>query len=300
VGSIDSVRRVARDARDRAEERTGAAAGSRPVRGLSRWGIGCRGAVYILVGYLAGRIAIGAAGAPQAASGQPADAQGAVQEVAGSPFGRITLALLAMGLAGYAISQLVEAIFRAREKDGSAGRWSQRLISGWGALLYGGFAWSTVSLLLGSRRPKTPRSSSTQDAALTARLLRLPLGRPLVVLIGVLLVGAGVEMGRRALRLNFRERFDEAELPRPVAAAAHVLGSFGCWARAAVFALLGGLLVRAALAFHPADAKGLDASLRTLAHAAYGPVLLGLVAAGLVAYGLYCWIEARYRLLPGP
>jgi len=118
------------------------------------------------------------------------------------------------------------------------------------------------------------------------------------VLIGLLLVAAGLEMARRAVQLNFRERFCDAEVPRPVATAARVLGSFGCSARAAVFALVGVFLVRAAVAFEPSRAKGLDASLRAVAHSAYGPVLLWPVAVGLIAYGLYCGIEARYRRLP--
>ena len=297
MGGTDAVTQTARTARDRAEETAGAAAGSRWVGVLSRLGLACRGAVYVLVGYLAARIAMHAAGAPETSTNQPADARGALQQVAGSPLGPLPLVLLAVGLAGYALSQLVEAVFRARENDGPAGRWSQRLISAWGAVLYGAFTVTTVSLLLGTRRPVSPGSSRSQDTALTARLLKAPLGRPLLVLVGVVLVAAAVEMARRAVQLNFRERF--REVPRPVARAAHVLGSFGCWARAAVFALVGVFLAGAAIKFDPANARGMDASLRTLAHSAYGPVLLGVVAAGLIAYGLYCGIEARYRQLPG-
>ncbi len=296
MDSTDAVEQTARGARDIAEQ----AAGSRSVRLLSRLGLACRGVVYVLVGYLSARIAVRPAGAPRAGSRQPADAQGAVQEVAGLPLGRVTLWLLAVGLAGYAISQLVEALFRAREKDSFAGRWSQRLVSGWGVIIYAAFTASTVSLLSGARRPASPASSAHQDAALTARLLRAPVGRPLVALVGVALLMTGLEMARRAVQLNFRERFDEATLPRLVGRSARVLGSFGCWARAAVFALVGALLVRAALVVNPANAKGLDASLRTLARSAYGPLLLGVVAAGLVSYGLYCGIEARYRRLPAP
>lgn len=296
MGSADAVEQAARGARDIAEQ----TAGSRLVRRLSRWGLACRGAVYVLVGYLAARIAIGAAGAPSAGTGQPADAQGAVQEVAGSPLGRVTLWLLVVGLAGYAISQLVEVFYRGREKESFAGRWSQRLVSAWGVLTYAAFTVSTVSLLLGARRPASPASSAHQDTALTTRVLRVPVGRPLVALVGVGLLVISLEMARRAVRLNFRERFDEAELPRFVGRIARALGSFGCWARAAVFALVGVLLVRTAVVVNPADAKGLDASLRTLARSAYGPVLLGVVAAGLISYGLYCGIEARYRRLPAP
>lgn len=296
MGPTDPVAQAVRGTREIAAQ----TAGSRSVRGISRWGLACRGVVYVLVGYLAARIAVGAAGAPSAGPDQPADAQGAVQELAGSPFGRVTLWFLAVGLTGYAISQLVEVLYRGREKESFAGRWSQRLVSAWGVLIYAAFTVSTVSLLLGDRRPASQASSAHQDTALTARLLRTPPGRPLLALVGVALLLTSLEMARRAVQLNFRERFDEATLPRLVGRSARVLGSFGCWARAAVFALVGALLVRAAVIVSPADAKGLDASLRTLARSAYGPLLLGVVAAGLVSYGLYCGIEARYRRLPRP
>lgn len=283
---------------DEARSAAGATAGTGPVRGLSRLGLACRGAVYVLVGYLAGRIALAGAGTPRAEPGQPANSQGAVQEVAGSPGGQVLLGLLAVGLVGYALSQLVEVFFRPRRSDSRARRWSQRLISAWGVVIYGAFAASTLSLLLGARRPASPRSSAQQDTALTARLLAEPFGRPLVLLVGVALIGAGVEMARRAIQLNFRERFNPAQVGRWVARAAHVLGSVGCGARAVVFALAGGFLVRAAVTFDASDAKGLDASLRTLARTTYGPLVLGLVAAGLIAYGLYGLLEARYRELP--
>lgn len=299
MDGAEASSQIPNPAANRVRKAAAAAADSRAVHALSRLGLACRGAVYVLVGYLAARIALSAAGDSAASTGQPADAQGAVQEVAGSSGGRVVLALLAVGLAGYALSQLVEALFRGRETDSSPARWSQRLISMWGVVLYGAFTLSPVSLLVDARRAASPRSQQAQDTALTARLLTVPLGRALVVLAGVVLVVAGVEMARRAVKLDFRERFHNAEVPRPVARAAHVFGSFGCWARAAVFALVGGLLVRAAVTVDSAQAKGLDASLRALAQAAYGPVLLAVVAAGLISYGLYCGIEARYRQLPG-
>jgi hypothetical protein len=57
------------------------------------------------------------------------------------------------------------------------------------------------------------------------------------------------------------------------------------------------ILVKAALESDPREAIGLDGALQELAGRPYGSVLLGLVAAGLLLYGLYCLVEARYRKL---
>ena len=69
----------------------------------------------------------------------------------------------------------------------------------------------------------------------------------------------------------------------------------GCVARAVVFVLVGVFLVKAAVLSSAKQAKGLDAVFRSVASSAYGPWLLAGLASGLVCYGLYCLLEARYR-----
>jgi len=69
----------------------------------------------------------------------------------------------------------------------------------------------------------------------------------------------------------------------------------GYVARGVVFALIGVFLVRAAWDYDPKEAVGFDGALAKLQQAPYGPLLLGLTAAGLVAFGLFCLVQARYR-----
>ena len=66
-------------------------------------------------------------------------------------------------------------------------------------------------------------------------------------------------------------------------------------ARMVVFGLVGVFLIKAAIDFNPSNAVGLDGALAKLAHHGYGPVLLGVVAAGLVAFALYSLSDALYR-----
>jgi hypothetical protein len=69
----------------------------------------------------------------------------------------------------------------------------------------------------------------------------------------------------------------------------------GHLARGVVFTLIGAFVIRAAIEYDPKEAIGLDGALQKLAGAQYGPYVLGLTAAGLVAYGLYCLVDARFR-----
>ncbi len=89
-------------------------------------------------------------------------------------------------------------------------------------------------------------------------------------------------------------------MSRALALLTRALGGFGCAARAVVFVLAGFFIVKAAVLSSAEQAKGLDAVFRSVASSAYGSWLLGLLASGLLCYGLYCLLEARYRdLTPG-
>jgi TRAP-type C4-dicarboxylate transport system permease small subunit len=107
-------------------------------------------------------------------------------------------------------------------------------------------------------------------------------------------------MGRRSVRLDFRERFTSGHMPRPLALLTRALGAIGCSARCVVFVLAGVFVLKAAVLSSASQAKGLDAVFRSVASPVGGALLLALLASGLACYGLYCLLEARYRdLTPG-
>jgi hypothetical protein len=280
-----------------AEEEISGGTTGRWVRGVSQFGLVSRAAVYLLVGYLSLRIALAAHGR----AAEPASGTGAVQEAARHFWGQASLLLLAAGFAGYALTQLIEAVFRPRHAGSLINRWRQRVVSTWGCLLYSAFCVSTVSSLLAGRRPAgTARSEQRQDTAVTAALLRTGPGRLLLLLAGILMVVAGAELGRRSVRLTFQERFTTRLRPRLFGSAARALGAVGCVARSTVFVLVGAFILKAAVLGQPRQTKGLDATFRSVAGSAYGPITLAALALGLFSYGLYCLLEARYRdLTPG-
>lgn len=77
------------------------------------------------------------------------------------------------------------------------------------------------------------------------------------------------------------------------------LGRLGYSALGVVFCIVGLFLIIAALQHNPSDAKGLDTALQVLLQQPFGPFLLAIVALGLIAYGAYSFVEARYRRIAG-
>jgi hypothetical protein len=265
------------------------------LRAVSRLGLVCRGTVYLLVGYLALRLALAIHGR----SAAPASSAGAVQAVTEPAWGRVLLVLLVAGLGAYALTQLIEAVFRPARGN------HDRQVAPACGLIVGMLA---VFGLFPERRPAlaatrprgTAESEHRQDTDVTAALLQTGWGRLLLALVGVAAVAAGVEVGRRSVRLDFQERFTAAHMSPALAMLTRALGGVGCAARAVVFVLTGFFILKAAVLSGAKQTKGLDAVFRSVASIAHGPWLLALLASGLLCYGLYCLLEARYRdLTPG-
>jgi hypothetical protein len=119
---------------------------------------------------------------------------------------------------------------------------------------------------------------------------------------GQLLVGAAglaiIAVGGKKIYDGVKRKFEEdMSLPsdRGARQIAVRSGQVGFIAKGIAIALIGGLVVTAAVRFRPDQASGLDAALKTLASQPYGPYLLAAVALGLAAYGVFCFFDARYH-----
>ena len=257
---------------------------------VARLGFVARGVVYGIIGLLALQVA------RNGGRGDEANKEGALREIAERPFGGPLLGALAVGLAGYALWRLTEALWGKRDEEDEKKRALKRLGSAGRAVFYGVFCVTTIRFLANGPA-EGGGNSDQQEQTFVARALEWPAGQWIVAIAGIVVIGAALYVGYRGLSQKFQERLDTSEMGPVAGPTVDVLGTVGMIARSAVFALGGYLLIRAAIDFNPGEAQGLDGTLKTLAHQAYGQVLLAVVAIGLFAYGLYSWAEARYREL---
>jgi len=269
-----------RDPRGAARELTH----STPYDALARAGLVARGVVFGVIGVLALEVALGA-------GGKATNQQGALATIARQPFGRVLLVIVAIGLAGYAVWRLVSAAIGPRDSGDDGVR--ERVPALASGIVYAALCFTAVKILFDGHA--TSGASNPKHA--TAGVLGWPGGPVLVTIGGLVLIGVGLYQGYQGVARKFCEEARTEEMGPGVRRAYTWLGVFGFLARMVVFLLIGYGIIKAALDYDPHKAIGLDGALQQLAHASYGPALLGIVAAGLIGFALYCVADARYRRL---
>jgi hypothetical protein len=254
---------------------------SRQFEWLARAGLVARGVIYAIIGVLAIKLALGD-------GGKTTNQQGALETIAKQPFGKALLVLMAVGLAGYATWRLVRAALgHGPEASDDAKERLDGLASGIG---YAMLCVTAVSILIGSGSG----GSGGPDKA-TGGVLDWPAGQILVGIAGLIIVGVGLQQGYKGVGRKFLEDSKTEQMNERVERFVTALGIFGHLARMVVFGLIGYFLIRAAIDYDADKAVGLDGALTKLAHASYGPALLGIVAAGLIGFAAYSVVDARYR-----
>ncbi|WP_224363252.1 DUF1206 domain-containing protein [Hyalangium versicolor] len=258
------------------------------VERCARLGFTAQGVVYTIIGYLALRLALGAGG------GQTTDAHGAIERVADQPFGVFLLALLTVGLAAFVTWRWVQALVDP-EHEASHGKALVKRV-GWfiSGAIYAGLAANAVRRILGRAHPGGDSARSW-----TAKALSQPMGQVFVAIVGLIIIGYAVKELHSAYTTHFRDKLDLQGLTARHSSTIVQLCRFGLAARGGVFLLIGGFLGSAALHSNAREAKGLGEALATLARQPHGAVLLGVAAAGLLAYALYLFLLARYQRI-GP
>jgi Domain of Unknown Function (DUF1206) len=277
------VARTAHRRTARARNAPHRAAKSRVRTWLARAGLASRGVMYVLVGIIAVQVAVNG-------SRQQADKTGAVRLVAHTPFGSLLLWLLVAGFAGMTLWRLSEAIWGSNEPTGHKG--TTRFVNLARAAFYGVVTYGILTYALGIGQPA---SSDKQSQDLTATVLRYHDGQLIVMIAGIVITLAGLCAMYSAYKLSFGKHLRLASASARTRKAVLRLGQVGGIARGLVFATVGVFLVIAGHDANPRQAKGIDSSLRALAHTPLGPWLLVVVAIGLMIFGIYSWCEARWR-----
>ena len=251
---------------------------------LGRAGYAAKGIVYVVMGALAAKVALGT-------GGKTTDTRGAIGVIGDGPMGTIALVAIGVGLLGYMLWRLIAAATDAEGEGSEPTKLVVRAAQAGRGIAYGVLGVQALRALGGD-------DVGSQGAAArhwTARLLDMPFGRALVVGVGLGVLGYAAYQLYRAFSDKARKHLDLAEAGPTQATWIVRLGRFGIAARGVVFAMIGVFLVRAGMNRDSGEAGGIAQSLQALGNASYGRLVLGAVAFGLIAYGAYQLATARDR-----
>ncbi|PFG18729.1 DUF1206 domain-containing protein [Serinibacter salmoneus] len=246
---------------------------------LARAGFVALGVLHLLIGFAIVRIAVGSS------SGQDADQQGALRQLAQAPLGAILLWVIAVAFLALAAWKIAAAF-------GSGADAKETVKSLGNGVVYLALAFLAASIVLGAGGGSG--DSSAQGFAGT--LMQAPAGRVLVGGIGVGVLAAGVWHVIKGARQTFLEDLRAApggELGRGV----RILGTVGYVAKGLALAVIGVLFAVAAWQADPDEAQGLDGAISSLRDLPGGPIIVAAVGVGFAAYGLYAFARARYARL---
>ncbi|MEX0740862.1 MAG: DUF1206 domain-containing protein [Pseudohongiella sp.] len=255
------------------------------VAGFARWGYASRGVVYVIIGSLAALAALGQ-------GGETTDSQGALEWILAAPLGKILLGLMALGLLGYAMWRCIQALKDTDDHGHDASGLAVRaglLVS---AITHTLLALSAANLIFNIVGPSGDSDGGSQG--ISAWLMQQPFGRWMVGAVGLVLIGVGFAHARKGLKTQFHRHFS---MPKNVEYWAYPVCRFGLVARGVVFTMIGAFFLIAAYQFDADQAGGLSEVFNTLREQPFGPWLLGFMALGLIAFGIYSLMQAVYRTI---
>lgn len=252
---------------------------SQQVVVLARLGYAVRGVVYVLLGYLA----LSATGQDNVRDGPG----GMLEYVRAIPGGSAILAIAAAGLVGYALYKLLAALFDTENLGTDLKGAGQRLAYLISAVIYGTLSWTALQLAIGSKTDADDRSHDLAQTALTLDLGPVALG-----IAGLALLAAAGFQGKTAYDRSFMKHIS-SDAPQ----ATCWIGRIGLATRALVFLLMGWSLLRSAWFADSEEVRSLGQALLDLRES--GPVFT-VVACGLVLFGVFSILTARYRIIADP
>jgi len=252
---------------------------------FARVGYAAKALLYTVVGVLALQSALGN-------GGETTGSRGALTTLVRQDFGTLILVVIAAGLFGYAAWRIIEAILDPEHRGTSAKGLALRTSFAVRGIVHAALGLQAVRLATG-----TARGRGHAVEAWTARLLDAPFGRWLVVGVGLAVGGYGIYQLYRAWVAKLSRQLDLASLSREAGSWLLHVCRCGIAARGVVFGICGWYLVRAGIAHDATAAADTGEALGVIAHQRFGDVLLAIVAVGLIAYGAYEIVQARYRVI---
>ncbi|MBJ6119773.1 DUF1206 domain-containing protein [Pontibacter sp. BT310] len=259
------------------------------VKNMARFGLTAKGVVYCLVGILAFMAAFEIGGKSE----QGSDKSGVFQFILEQSYGWILLAIIALGLLCYTIWRIIQAFKDTENKGDNAKGIGVRIRYAFSGVVYGALAFYAAQLVLGNGGG----SNGDSRQSLARELLQQPFGQWLVGIVAVGTAIAGFHQIYLAISDKYKKKVQGSGLKHEAEAMMIRAGKIGYIARGIVWLIIAYLFLKAAMNANPNEAGGSGSAFQFLENSSYGSYLLGAVAIGLIFYGVFMFMRARYQVI---
>lgn len=260
------------------------------IEKFARIGYAAKGAVYALIGGLALAAALGI-------GGQTTDRKELFNEILTAPLGQVLLGIIAFGLIGFAVYRIIQAI-KDPDNVGNDGKGIVKRIGFFiSGLLYLGFAVYAGTLIFGSSGGGSGSSSGSGGKEFFInKLLEQPFGRWLVAIVALIIIGKGIAQFWKGFSGSYNDDVKDAQVDQKVKKTYDALGKLGYLSRGVVLGIVGVFFFIAGINANPNEAKGTEGVFNFLSQSG-GPWLMGLIALGLLGYGIFMFVKAKYKTI---
>lgn len=259
---------------------------------LARTGFVAKGVVYGIIGALTFMAAFNM-------GGEKAGQMQVLEFLEEQTFGNILLILMALGLACYATWRFIQSIKDPENIGDDSKGIAKRIGFFCSGLLYLGIGIMAAFKAFGSGGGGSGSGSgagSTQESSFLAS----ETGLVLIGIVGAGIIIAGIFQFVKAYKNDYQKKFDLSSLSdQKKRESVEKTAKFGLSARGVILLIIGYFAVKAYFDNDPSDIKTTTEAFSFIQDSSYGAWLLGLVAAGLVAYAIYMFLMAKYRKFNG-
>ncbi len=236
-------------------------------------GYAAKGIVYTIIGALTALVAVDMGGSKTGRSG-------VIDFLQQQPFGKFILYALAIGVLAYALWRIYTAIADPKSEGGDASGIVKRIGFACSGLLYLLFSVTIFMTAVGSGG-----GGGGNKQYYAAQLLDKSYGPFLIGLIGIIIICTGIYQTYKGYSNKYLE-----ELNPGYGRHERVLkkfGKFGFMARGVIFGIIGYFVLRAGVTDNAELVRGIQGAFSFLQQQSYGTFLMGCIAAGLLAYGIF-------------
>jgi len=253
------------------------------VKRIAQAGYIAKGIVYVLLGILGFLAAFELSGK----SDSEATQTGAMRFMKELPAGTFLLLLLAIGLLCYSTWRGIQTFYNP---NGEEKKWTKRLRYLFSGLAYLALAYTALRAVF-----ENASSNGDQNQKLAGELMNQPLGQVLVGLAGLIFAAVGIYQIYYGFSEKYKKHVQDLSLQSQHASLLLRSGKIGYISRGLVWLVIAILFIRAALHSSASEAGNTGKAFQFVENTPYGSYLLGALGLGLIAYGIFNFIRARFE-----